>query len=247
MLDVKAKIGFAGAESNISTVMFDSYTVGMASAWAGSYHILSMRRHYDEYVVTPRTHYFRSIPGFPTSHPYMRLTAKIRAAGVTGNIGEAVAAIFAHRSLGLMISDIAHIKPNQPFRKRKSPDYLMRMHGHLPGPFKNIWPRGTSSGPLWWPVESKARKDSKSTIKGIHEAFKQLAAYWHAINNSNSTDVGYGMVVSFTYHQSPEVLITLFIPRNRNSLSSHLRSTSYRDYVDQIENDRITKGFLHGC
>lgn len=60
-------------------------------------------------------------------HPYERLTGKIRTAGVTGNIGEAFAAIFARRCLGAGIGDIAHVRPCWPFRRRKSPDYLMRL------------------------------------------------------------------------------------------------------------------------
>ncbi len=47
-----------------------------------------MGRHYDDYVVTDHTLGLPAIVGIPVAHPYERLTGKIRAAGVTGNIGD---------------------------------------------------------------------------------------------------------------------------------------------------------------
>lgn len=110
-IDVKARVGFNGVSQNLVSLWLGTGTIGSASSWSGSYHVLAMGRHYDQYAVTPRTVLLPGIPGCVIPHPYMRLAGKIRAAGVTGNIGEAIAAVFAVTGLGLTIGDIVHIRP----------------------------------------------------------------------------------------------------------------------------------------
>jgi hypothetical protein len=163
-VDVKAKVGFNGVPRKLVCLGLDTGSVGSTSSWSGSFHVLAMGRHYDEYAVTPRTVLFPGIPGFAIAHPYMRLAGRIRAAGVTGNIGEAIAAIFAVRGLGLRIGDILHVRPNQAFCQRKAPDYVMRMGHVLPGLFQPIWPSNCGVLPARWPVESKARSTVASSF-----------------------------------------------------------------------------------
>ena len=230
-VNIRARLGFNGPSISLGNLQLDVGSVGSTSSWAGSYHVLSMGRHFEEYVLTPRSLLLPPILNFPASHPYQRCTGKIKAPSVTGNIGEAVAALFARGCLGLYISDIAHIRPNQPFRQRKVPDYLMRMKQFLPGQLQGVWPQGVSTGPEWWPVESKARNTSSSTKQGVREAFKQLAAFWHTIHASRPNETGFGMVVSLTYNFPREVLVTLFLPQNQNSLLARLRATDYQTYV----------------
>src|SRR5262245_31143757 len=132
---LRVQVGIRGAPQTIGPIWLDSSSIGNVSSWAGSLHILSMSRHYEDYVVTPRTIQLPVIPGFPLAHPYQCLTGKMRAAGVTGNIGEAIAAIFARCCLGLAIADIAHLRPRRPFMRRQAPDYLMRLRSRMPGIF----------------------------------------------------------------------------------------------------------------
>jgi hypothetical protein len=247
LVDLRARLGLHGTRIRLNSLLLDAGSVGNISSWAGSYHVLSMGRHYEQYVVTPRSLLLPPILNFPISHPYQRCAGKIKAPSVTGNIGEAVAALFARRCLTLHISDITHIRPNQPFRQRKAPDYLMRMKQYLPGDLQGIWPQGVSTGPEWWPVESKARNSSSSTAQGVKEAFKQLAAYWHTIHASQPNSAGYGMVVSLRYNFPREVLVTLFLPRDQNSLLGRLRTTEYQEYVSEVEDDPMTIGALYGA
>src|SRR5262245_25043820 len=99
------QLGLHGPQQFVGLIQLNAGSIGGSAAWAGSYHILEMARHYDEYVVTGMLPSLPVIPGFPVTHPYRRLASKIRAAGVTGNIGESVAAIVARRRFGLALTD----------------------------------------------------------------------------------------------------------------------------------------------
>ncbi len=201
-----------------------------------------MGRHYDSYVVTPRTLTFPAIPGFSPSHPYQRLTAKVRDAGVTGNIGECVAALFATRCLSAQVRDIAHISPHTRFQKRRSPDYLMRLKAHMPGIFKSIVPSGgTHAWPDWWPVESKARNSVNASQAAKRQALRQIIAYWSAIVSSQPGHVGYGLIVSFTYDASRSLTATLLLPRDRAKLVDELKSKG-----DKTAYETVTTN-LYGC
>src|SRR6266849_5519652 len=110
---LRVQLGLGGRQQPAGTVRLGAESVGGAATWAGSYHILYMDRHYDDYVVTPRLLMFPMIAGFPRVHPYQRLIGKIRAAGVTGNIGESVAALVLRRRLGLALTDMAPLQPGR--------------------------------------------------------------------------------------------------------------------------------------
>src|SRR5205807_585191 len=103
---VRIQLGLGGLIRTLPEIWLDSASVGGAAAWSGSYHILRMAEHYDDYVVTGRILALPVITGIPPAHPYQRVTAKIRAAGVTGNIGECIGALFARRYLNANIGDI---------------------------------------------------------------------------------------------------------------------------------------------
>lgn len=240
-VEVNIQVGLLGLQSSAGNILLDVPSIGNASSWAGSYHILSMGRHYDSYVVTPRTLTFPPIPGFSAAHPYQRLTAKVRDAGVTGNIGECVAALFATRCLKAQVRDIAHISPHTRFQKRRSPDYLMRLKAHLPGIFKSIIPSGTHAWPDWWPVESKARNSLSGSQAAKRLALRQNIAYWSAIVISQPEDIGYGLIVTFTYDASRSLTATLLLPRDRAKLVDELN-----DKGDKIAYEIVTTN-LYGC
>jgi hypothetical protein len=201
-----------------------------------------MGRHYDDYVVTGKQFGLTPIAGIPTAHPYERLSGKIRAAGVTGNIGEAVAAIFARRYLSAGIGDIAHIRPRRPFHRRKSPDYLMRLGSVMPGPFGLIVPTGaTFTWPDWWPVESKARTTKVASDAARREALQQLAVYWSLLARLQPALAGYGLIVVLRYQPPRELRVSLILPRNQDQLVQELRKG------DDEYDHAILRRCLHGC
>lgn len=241
-VDLIVQLGIHGTHSKLPPIWLDTGSVGATSSWAGSYHVLSMGRHYDDYMITGRIITFRPILEFPQAHPYERLAGKIRAAGVTGNIGEAIAAIFARRNLRAGIGDIAHIRPRQPFRRRKSPDYLMRLTSLMPGPFRTVVPEGAAhSWPDWWPVESKARNTVANSNAGRREALKQLVAYWSLLVTSQPAVVGYGLIVTFTYQLPREVRASLILPTNQPRLIQLLE-----EHGENLDESGL-KSCLHAC
>lgn len=241
-VDVTLQLGLHGLARLAHPIVLDVGSVGAASSWSGSYHVLAMGRHYDDYVVTGTLIGLPPIAGMPLAHPYERLTGKIRAAGVTGNIGEAVAAIFARRHLLAGIGDIAHVRPRRPFRRRKSPDYLMRLSAVMPGPFATMLPRAAPfTWPEWWPVESKARSTKAGSKAGRDDALRQLVAYWCLLVDSAPDVVGYGMIVSFTYRPPREVRANLILPRDQSGLVIALRT-----HRENIEESTL-RSYLHGC
>lgn len=241
-VELRIQLGLYGDEELLSPIYLDAGSLGTVSRWAGSYHILSMGQHYDDYVITQKTINLPPISGIPAAHPYERLSGKIRAAGVLGNIGEAVAAIFAYRCLNAGIGDIAHIRPRTPFKRRKAPDYLMRLRGLMPGLFRRIIPIGFSpQWPEWWPVESKARSTMTSSSAARIEALKQLVVYWTLLANSQPAEVGYGMIVVFTYKPPRELRVSLMLPKNQKLLVQELQKP--QDDIDLW----VVKDYVHGC
>jgi len=241
-VSLRIQLGLRGPPRTLSPIWLDAGSVGAASSWSGSYHVLAMGRHYDDYVITGRILGLPPIAGIPVAHPYERLTGKIRAAGVTGNIGEAIAALFARRCLGAGIADIAHVRPRRPFRRRKSPDYLMRLGALMPGLFAPVVPSGgVTSWPKWWPVESKARSTGAGSVAGRRDALKQLVVYWALLANSQPSVVGYGQIVTFTYQPPREVRVSLILPRNQSQLVAELQQSG--EDVD----DSTMRRLLHGC
>src|ERR1700687_3451743 len=107
-VDVYLQLGINGPQASCGSIVLDVPKVGATSSWAGSYHVLSMGRHYDDYVITGYMPSLPPITGIPAAHPYQRLAGKVRATGVTGNIGEAIAAIFARECVRAAIREIAH-------------------------------------------------------------------------------------------------------------------------------------------
>ena len=210
---VNIQLGINGPPSYIGQMLLDSGSVGSTASWSGSFHILSMSKHYDEYVVTPRTLLLPRIQGFPMAHPYQRLAGKVRASGVTGNIGEAVAALFARRYLRARISEIAHITPGTSFKSRVSPDYMMQLGYLMPSIFVRLLvPNVKFTWPDWWPVEAKARQTLYSLSSVQRSALEQVTIYWSKISATQPNAVGYGLIVCFVYSFPHEVRVSLFEP-----------------------------------
>ena len=221
----RIKLGLSGIIRALPPIRLDAANVGAAASWSGSYHVLGMDDHYDDYVVTGRILALPVIPGIPTAHPYERLTGKIRAAGVTGNIGECVAALFARRYIGASIGDIAHTRPRQPFRRRRAPDYMMRLGALMPAQLGPIVPHNfVVAWPDWWPVESKARSSDGATRSGRRDALRQLGTYWSLLRYTQPAAVGFGLIVTMTYRPPREIRASLFLPRNQQALIAALQA-----------------------
>jgi len=241
-VDLRIQLGIQGATHLLDPIWLDVASIGAAASWSGSYHVLAMGQHYDDYVVTGNLVSLPPIPGFPLAHPYERLAGKIRATGVTGNIGESVAAIFARRCLGCGIGDVAHVRSRRAFMRRKAPDYMMRLADVLPGPFAGILPAGfVALWPVWMPVESKARTTLASSRAARRDAMRQLVTYWSLLANSQPDTVGYGIIISFQYRGNKEVRASLMIPSDQALLIQRLQEDG-DDVGQQNLND-----CLYGC
>ena len=241
-VSLKIQLGLNGPQRTLSPIQLDVGSVGAASSWSGSYHVLAMGRHYEEYVITSRLIGLPQIAGLPITHSYASLGHKIRAAGVTGNIGESIAALFARRCQSAGVGDIVHIKPRRQFGRRKSPDYLMNLGHLMPRPFASVLSSVPApTWPVWWPVESKARSTRAASIAARNDALKQLVAYWTALASSQPTVVGFGEIVTFTYKRPREVRATLLIPKIPNSLSTYLL-----EHGENVEISTV-KTYLYGC
>jgi hypothetical protein len=242
-VDVCIQRGLKGPASLLGRTWLDSASIGAVSNWAGSYHVLAMGRHYDDYVISSRILRLPVIPGLPPAHPYERLAGKIRAASVTGNIGEAIAAIVAVRFFGVAIADIAHVRPRRPFRRRKAPDYLMRLGPFMPGVIGAVMPAGqVVAWPDWWPVESKARTTEPACAQARREALRQLIAYWLLLAGSLPQQVGFGVIVTLCYWPPREVRVSIILPSNHASLVSEFANSSQQG----PEAERVAR-WLYDC
>jgi hypothetical protein len=240
-VQLKIQLGLYGTSAYLSPIRLDVGSIGSTASWAGSYHILAMDRHYDDYIMTGALMSLPPISGFPVAHPYQQLTGKIRAAGVTGNIGECVAALFARRYLSANLNQIAHIKPHRPFHRNMSPDFLMDIGGAISSVFSKVVPKGfPSTWPNWWPVESKARNTDNASHGGRRDALKQLLAYWSVILNSRPSEVGYGLIAVFKYQPTRQLQISLMLPKNQPTLLTELK----KGYKNR---EAILRTFLHEC
>lgn len=226
LVPVSVQLGLAGRTRHVGDLRLDTASVHATSTWSGSFHVLEMGRHYEDYVLSPREIRLPNLDTIPSTYPYERLATKIKTTGVTGNIGEAVAAIFARRVLGAPLSAISHVRPKRSFRRRKAPDYLMKI-GPLITPAIG-WALNAagpvSGGPEWWPVESKARSTQESTKSGRREALEQLAACWTIVMNRQPETVGYGLIVTFAYAPPREVRASFIAPKNQDKLLTILRA-----------------------
>ena len=240
-VDVRIQLGLYGTSTYLNPIRLDMGSIGSTSSWAGSYHILVMGRHYDDYIMTGTLMGLPVISGIPTSHPYQQLAGKIRAGGITGNIGECVAALFATRYLSAGVDQIAHIKPRRPFKSSQSPDYLMNIGGSISSVFATVIPKAfTTSFPNWWPVESKARHSDSTSLTGRQEALRQLFAYWYLLRNSQPSAVGFGLIVVFKYQPARQVRINLLLPSSQPDLLTELK----KGYKNR---ESLLRAFLHGC
>jgi hypothetical protein len=196
--------------------------------YAGSYHILDMGGHFVDYMESPRTVMLaaRLNPGFPQGFRYTPLLEKSGDLGVTGNLGEAIAAIAGRRCLGRALDELVHISRTG---HNRAPDYVFRF-GTLPTCFTQVCQAANlpaallTAAPLWWPVEAKSRGGNGGKA-GFPEGLVQLFAYWreclragHAIGT-----VGYGLIVSTLYGFNPgQIRIHLILPRSQQRLSAYL-------------------------
>ena len=160
---VLVRRGLFGAEQPLNSVTLDPRVMNSISAYAGSYHILEMGRHFYEYVISsaglPR---FPLCPGLPPAYPFLALSNKLRAAGVTGNIGEGVCGVVADAIFGLPFGTFLHVNLKPGGGLRKTPDYMFQLGPYLPGPCLPVWAPGLPALPTWSPVESKARTTKAS-------------------------------------------------------------------------------------
>lgn len=211
------------------TLKIQSTQVDAASGYAGSCHVLEMGRHYSEYTryrgQFPR---FPRVAGFPRSHYLRRLSTKARASNITGNIGEIVGGLVAERTLGIDPGGIAHLKESNSAR---TPDYLLFSTTDFETVLTEIVPRLAAAGapalPVWWPMESKARRGGVSAA--VREGLKQLAVYWYRTRRGRARRAGFGIVVGTELERPRRVCVHVFAPDDQQGLLDHLRAQADYD------------------
>lgn len=229
---VSIQSGLKGAAQLVGNIVLDTAAIQNVASWAGSYHIIDMGRHYQDYVLGPALPSLPQLAAIPATYPYERLGTKMRATGVTGNIGEGVAALFARRVMRLTLGDIAHVKIRKPFKKRRVPDYLMRLGPSLPSKVSALKAAARfRSCPEWWPVESKARATAEDADGARRDALFQLAACWAELRPFHPAAVGYGVIVTFSYKVPREVRATFITPKT--STLSALSAVLNQDVPDK--------------
>jgi hypothetical protein len=226
------------------TVPLDAPDIEAVASFAGSCHIHVMGAHFADYILLPnRIPAFPPIPGFPTAHRFDWLKAKLLGKDVLGNIGESVAAIVAQVVFDLQARDIAHLQ----VKGLKTPDYAMRFNNTI---LQHAQPHCPNPGvlpPEWWPVESKAADGGGERNRRIREeAFPQLASYWKEVPSS----AGFGLICGFqhktTTRQSPNILASLFLPKNQGNLQARL-TTMVAKNIKKAHQDPVITGEIHGC
>jgi hypothetical protein len=243
--------GLFGGEQPLNSVTLDPAVMNSISAYAGSYHILEMGRHFNDYVLSAAgLPTFPQCAGLPPAYPFLALSNKQRAAGVTGNIGEGVCGVVADAIFGMPFGDYIHIKLKPAAGLRKTPDYMFRLGPYLPAVWHAALGALPAPLPVWWPVESKARTTRGSVDTAVRsEALLQLASFWYSIRNSFPNAVGFGMTVGFAYETNPRVLINVFLPSNQAALQVYIASkANYNAFRVEIKaQPNLIRSRLYDC
>ncbi|MCK9580679.1 MAG: hypothetical protein M0Q92_09545 [Methanoregula sp.] len=226
-IDVEIKRGFDDDPTLdlISSLDVDPKSFGIISNWSGSYHILEMGDHFRSYIIDSEEIELPKNGDFPCGQIYDQLTHKTYATSVTGNIGQCMAVIFATSFLLSKPGDIVILDARRPFKKRKTPDFLMR--------FPNISEKCSDlmrldysiQLPKWWPVESKARREIINNSREPQEAaLLQLISYWRTIVDEYPKNVGYGLITTFVYKSEKKLIVNFILPKNPELLKEKLIS-----------------------
>lgn len=250
-IPVKIQLGISGDEQDSGFLPIDEDTIGNSSSWAGSYHILSMGRHYDDYIYRP-TPEMQKVLDFPKLGCFGRLTSKTKSQQVVGNIGECVAALLARDRLNADISDIALLTTTA---KRMRPDYLMNLGGlEIRTLFSKV-PLDTRQlnyldRKRWWPVESKATKRNDSKDSRV-KALKQLISFWLKEKDKLPAPAGYGLIVTFFYddsdleHHPEKILVSLILPSDPSGLLKQFENPNFRSKDKRIKENTYLATFMY--
>jgi len=233
-IPVKVQLGINGAEEDSGSLDINEETIGNSSSWAGSYHILFMGRHYDDYIYHPAPG-LQSVLNFPKLSCFGRLTAKTKSQQVVGNIGECIAALLVRDRLNADIADIALLTTTA---KRMRPDYLMNLEGsEIRSLFSEVPLDQRQLSYLerkrWWPVESKATKRNYNIDSRI-KALKQLISFWLKEKGKLPEPVGYGLIVTFFYedsdveHEPEKIVVSLILPSDYPGLMGQFKDPKFR-------------------
>jgi hypothetical protein len=240
--NINIEIGFSPTAAHIwrGWINLTDVSIDHVSRWAGSYQVLSMGEHYNSYVVDAERLAFPPVAGFPVAAPFVPLPDKIRAPSVTGNIGEAVTALVLRHVFRTRLDECLHIKPNAGYAGWKSPDFSAALRARVAAwlgfraqPLVSV----VNEGPIWWPVESKARHSRDGFEGAADAAFRQLIAYWITLPQV----AGYGVICCLAYGEQQLIRITILVPDQRRELGRLLISDGNSVNVNRV------KFYLHGC
>jgi hypothetical protein len=214
--------------------------IGSVAEWAGSYHILAMGRHFRSYVLDPEVIRLCEKNQFPYADSFTSLRDKSPSSTVTGNIGQTLTALYAKQFFKAKISDIIILDPKARGKPRKTPDFLFKIESlNEKFPSDNIINK--LDGPLWWPVECKARKDDDSNIhEAKKEAFLQLLSFWTVIQDKHPDAVGYGIISIFINSKPPALHLIFIIPCHEEEVKQkiHAHKQKIREYEQRKIGDK---------
>jgi hypothetical protein len=204
----------------LSPVDIRASSVDVAGDYAGSYHVLEMGRQYSDYAryaqQRPR---YRYSPTLPSWSPAQRLQRRIRAADVTGNIGEIVAGIIARGTLGARAQEVAHLEVRQDGR---TPDYLLADSAGVRTFASGLTGISETVLPIHWPMEAKAWSGSHMDRDAIRDSVRQLASYWLDTVVNYPQGVGCGIIVGVSLGRPRTVNIYVLVPRDSPALCTWL-------------------------
>ena len=242
--NINIEIGFSPAAAHrwLGRINLTHVSIDHVARWAGSYQVLRMGEHFDSYVVDGDRFDFPHIAGFPVGAPFTPLPDKIRAPSVTGNIGEAVTALVLRHVFRTRLDECAHVKPNAGYAGWKAPDFCAALRARLVAWLGMRAPSlvaVVNAGPLWWPVESKARKSEDGFDGAAEAAFRQLIQYWVGLPAS----AGYGVICCTAYENQHLIRVTILLPRRGPDLATLLAAQAQGTAAESSD----VKACLYGC
>lgn len=225
---VYARLGLTGPPTHWGNVRLGRQTIDFAAIHFGAYHILEMGEHFDQYVVAWQP---PPLLMFQTAHYALRRVGKQKAAVVTGNIGECVAGIVLRRMVHVQLQNLRHVLPTTAFR---TPDYLLDCTGGVPGRLNALLTNQPAAPHSHWPVESKSGKTNGIVGQAVVSAIQQLASFWHQRAVVDPAIVGYGAIVTFQYHQAPEIQVRVIEPSNQALIRMQAAAQQLRPFSEQF-------------
>jgi hypothetical protein len=222
--------GLTGGEVPLGTLNASPAEIEAACDLFGSMYIERMGLQYQRYVIGgywPQSNLVRGI--YAAVNPAPRMTDKLRAPSVTGNIGESLLSLVARRMLGA--SQMLDVLPLNVTSAAKCPDFRVRINPDFPASFQTATGANPTIGFSYWPAESKAIESTGKANAAVERALAQLGTYWYERRLLEPSVAGFGLVCCFIYKgtkTNPLQVIRLHVIVPENQTDLHQRIDHFR-------------------